>query len=89
MPHLPRITRDPRVMGGKPCIRSMRVTVGTVVGLVASGTTRDVRRRWRRHALDATGPVNQQPRNGAGRAHGQQRHQQAAPGGGCRIVFIG
>ena len=26
-----------RVMGGKPCIRGMRVTVGTVVGLVASG----------------------------------------------------
>ncbi|MEY3826666.1 MAG: hypothetical protein RLZZ148_1483 [Cyanobacteriota bacterium] len=24
-------------MGGKPCIRGMRVTVGTVVGLVASG----------------------------------------------------
>lgn len=26
-------------MGGKPCIRGMRVTVGTVVGLVASGQT--------------------------------------------------
>jgi uncharacterized protein (DUF433 family) len=24
-------------MGGKPCIRGMRVTVGTVVGLIASG----------------------------------------------------
>ena len=32
-----RITFDPNVMGGKPCIRGMRVTVGTVVGLVASG----------------------------------------------------
>jgi len=32
-----RITRDSEVMGGKPCIRGMRVTVGTVVGLVASG----------------------------------------------------
>jgi len=32
-----RITRDPEVMGGKPCIRGMRVTVGTIVGLVASG----------------------------------------------------
>jgi uncharacterized protein (DUF433 family) len=32
-----RITRDPEVMGGKPCIRGMRVTVGTLVGLVASG----------------------------------------------------
>ena len=32
-----RITFDPRVMGGKPCIRGMRVTVGMIVGLVASG----------------------------------------------------
>ena len=37
MPQLTRITRDPRVMGGKPCIRGMRITVGTVVGLVAAG----------------------------------------------------
>jgi uncharacterized protein (DUF433 family) len=28
-------------MGGKPCIRGMRVTVGTVVGLIASGKTVD------------------------------------------------
>ena len=41
MPRLIRITRDPAVMGGKPCIRGMRVTVGTVVGLVAAGRTRD------------------------------------------------
>lgn len=34
---LTRITLDPNVMGGKPCIRGMRVTVGTVVGLLASG----------------------------------------------------
>jgi uncharacterized protein (DUF433 family) len=32
-----RITRNPGVMGGKPCIRGMRVTAGTIVGLVASG----------------------------------------------------
>jgi uncharacterized protein (DUF433 family) len=37
MPDLDRITRNPDVMGGKPCVRGMRVTVGTVVGLVASG----------------------------------------------------
>ena len=37
MQRLERITRDPKVMGGKPCIRGMRVTVGTIVGLVASG----------------------------------------------------
>ena len=41
MPQLTRITRDPVVMGGRPCIRGMRVTVGTVVGLVAAGRTRD------------------------------------------------
>ena len=34
---LSRITFDPQVMGGKPCIRNLRVTVGTVVGLVATG----------------------------------------------------
>ena len=34
---LERITRSAEVMGGKPCLRGMRVTVGTVVGLVASG----------------------------------------------------
>ena len=33
---LDRITRSPEVMGGKPCLRGMRVTVGTVVGLLAS-----------------------------------------------------
>ena len=32
-----RITRNPEVMGGKPCVRGMRVTVGAIVGLVASG----------------------------------------------------
>jgi uncharacterized protein (DUF433 family) len=36
---LTRITFNPAVMGGKPCIRGMRVTVGTVVGLVAAGHT--------------------------------------------------
>jgi uncharacterized protein (DUF433 family) len=32
-----RITRDPAVMGGKPCIRGMRVTVGMIVGQLGSG----------------------------------------------------
>jgi uncharacterized protein (DUF433 family) len=32
-----RISFDPSVIGGKPCIRGMRITVGTVVGLVAGG----------------------------------------------------
>ncbi len=39
MQNLTRITFNPEVMGGKPCIRGMRVTVGTIVGLIASGKT--------------------------------------------------
>ncbi len=39
MPTLPRITFDPFVMGGQACIRSMRVTVTMIVGLVAAGRT--------------------------------------------------
>jgi len=41
MKTLDRITFDPQVMGGKPCIRGLRVTVGTIVGLIAAGRTRD------------------------------------------------
>ena len=37
MKSLDRITLDPAVMGGKACIQGMRVTVGTVVGLLAAG----------------------------------------------------
>ncbi len=40
MKTLTRITFDPAVMGGKPCLRGLRVTVGMVVGLVASGHCR-------------------------------------------------
>lgn len=36
---LSRITFNPEVMGGKPCIRGIRITVGTIVGLMASGMT--------------------------------------------------
>lgn len=32
---------NPSVMGGKPCIRGMRITVGNIVSLVASGMTRE------------------------------------------------
>lgn len=39
MKQFSRITFDPEVMGGKPCIRGLRVTVGMVVGLVAAGHT--------------------------------------------------
>lgn len=41
MRHLNRITHDPAVMGGKACIRGMRVTVGTVIGLLAAGRSRE------------------------------------------------
>lgn len=36
-----RITHDPAVMGGKACIRGLRVTAGTILGLLASGNSRE------------------------------------------------
>jgi uncharacterized protein (DUF433 family) len=36
-----RISHDPAVMGGKPCIRGLRVTVGMLLGLLASGQSRE------------------------------------------------
>ena len=41
METLDRITHDPSVMGGRACIRGMRVTVSLVVNLVASCRTTD------------------------------------------------
>jgi uncharacterized protein (DUF433 family) len=42
-----RITLDPNVMGGKPCIRGMRVTVGMIVGMLASGHSKqDILERY-------------------------------------------
>ena len=38
---LSRITHDPAVLGGKPCIRGLRISVSTIVGLVASGVSRE------------------------------------------------
>ena len=32
-----RITVDPQIMAGRPCIRGMRVTVGMIVGMLAEG----------------------------------------------------
>ena len=37
MQTLNRITLNPLVMGGRPCIRGTRITVGNIVGLVAAG----------------------------------------------------
>lgn len=39
MAELDRITQQPEVMGGKPCIRGMRVTVGMIVGQIGMGHT--------------------------------------------------
>ena len=36
-----RITIDPRMMGGVPCIRNMRMPVATIVGLIAEGASID------------------------------------------------
>lgn len=36
-----RITRNPDVMGGKPCIRGLRVTVGMILGLLAAGKSHE------------------------------------------------
>ncbi len=41
MENLDRITQQPGVMGGRPCIRGMRVTVGMIVGQVGAGRTID------------------------------------------------
>ncbi len=37
MADFPRITQNPAVMGGKPCIRGLRVTVGMIVGQIGAG----------------------------------------------------
>jgi uncharacterized protein (DUF433 family) len=41
VPGFPRITRNPKIMVGKPCIRSMRVTMSMVLGNLNAGTTID------------------------------------------------
>ncbi len=41
MEQLDRITRNPAVMGGKACVRGMRVTVSMIVGQIGAGHTID------------------------------------------------
>ena len=41
MKEFDRITQNPAVMGGKPCIRGMRVTVGMIVGQIGAGCSID------------------------------------------------
>ena len=38
---LSRIRHDPAVMGGRPCIRGLRITVAMILNLMASGATRE------------------------------------------------
>jgi hypothetical protein len=61
MKQLARITFNPAVMGGKPCIRGLRVTVGTIVGLMASGRTPEeifaIKSKNTTNKLDFTEPM--------------------------------
>ena len=41
MAQFERITRQPEIMGGKACIRGMRVTVGMIVGQIGAGQSVD------------------------------------------------
>ncbi|MGD0294352.1 MAG: DUF433 domain-containing protein [Terracidiphilus sp.] len=41
MEQLNRITQNPAVMGGKACVRGMRVTVGMIVGMISAGNSID------------------------------------------------
>ncbi len=36
-PGIERLTIDPEIMGGRPCIKGTRVTVGTITGLLSEG----------------------------------------------------
>jgi len=41
IPGLDRITFDPHIMGGKACIRGMRITVSLILNLIANGMTHE------------------------------------------------
>jgi uncharacterized protein (DUF433 family) len=41
MSHLDRITSDPNVMGGRPCIRGQRIRVSDILDMLANGATHD------------------------------------------------
>lgn len=40
-PGIERVVLDPAIMGGEPCIRGTRVTVGTIIGLMAAGIDKE------------------------------------------------
>lgn len=77
MEGLERITRRPEVMGGKACIRGMRVTVGMIVGQIGAGRSIEqlladypyLPRLWefnqvRRAHLRKAGPLTQNTHTG-------------------------
>ena len=39
--HFARITHDPAVMGGRPCIHGLRITVATILDLLAAGASHE------------------------------------------------
>jgi uncharacterized protein (DUF433 family) len=39
--HIERISRNPAVVGGQPCIHGLRVTVGTILMLLATGKSQE------------------------------------------------
>ena len=41
MERFDRITFDPDIMGGRACIRGMRITVATIIGQIAGGASRE------------------------------------------------
>ena len=65
MAQIDRITLDPAVMGGKPCIRGLRVTVAMILGLLSAGRSKFSKRT---HILKQRTSINAWPmRHGAWR----------------------
>jgi uncharacterized protein (DUF433 family) len=53
MPEFPRITRDPNVMNGRPCLRDTHVAVTTVLSLLSTGRTEiEIVRRFPSLSID-------------------------------------
>ena len=71
MPGLERITFNPDIMGGRACLRGLRVTVALVLNLVANGaTTEDILRDYPYLELE---DIRQVLRYAASRETGQSK----------------
>ena len=66
-----RIELDPAVMGGRPCVRGTRVTVSTLIGLLAAGHERGEILSLYPYitAEDITAALSHTPRGGPPRLH--------------------